>query len=195
MEIYKIQISQVVSKYIGETEKNLRAVIAQAKRSSSILLFDECDALFGKRSEVKDAHDRNANIEVAYLLQEMEDYDGMCILATNLIQNIDAAFMRRISFVVHFPFPDADMRRLIFKSMLPAKAPVEQDIDWEFLAKKVELSGGSIKNIVIHAAFDAAAKCKAIGMRELMRAAVDEMRKNGMIVVREDIKEYADMVF
>ena len=110
MEIYKINISQIVSKYIGETEKNLQAVFTEARNSNCILFFDECDAIFGKRSDVKDAHDRNANVEVAYLLQQIEDYDGVCVLATNLVQNIDAAFVRRITYVVHFPFPEPPQR-------------------------------------------------------------------------------------
>ena len=119
MEMYKINISQIVSKYIGETEKNLQAVFTEAKRSNCVLFFDECDALFGKRSEVKDAHDRNANVEVAYLLQQIEEYDGVCILATNLIGNIDEAFMRRITYVVRFPFPDAAMREEIYRGASP----------------------------------------------------------------------------
>ena len=113
MEMYKINISQIVSKYIGETEKNLQAVFAEARHANCILFFDECDALFGKRGEVKDSNDRSANVEVAYLLQQIEEYDGVCILATNLIGNIDDAFMRRITYVVHFPFPDAAMKKLI----------------------------------------------------------------------------------
>jgi len=194
MELYKINISQVVSKYIGETEKNLQAVFNEAKNVGCILFFDECDALFGKRSEVKDAHDRNANVEVAYLLQQIEEFDGVCILATNLIGNIDEAFMRRITYVVHFPFPDARMREEIYLHMLPAEAPVSEDIDWGFIAGRFELSGGHIKNIVLAAAFMAAAEDTEIEMRHLLRAAVGELRKNGIVVVREDLREYADML-
>ena len=124
MKMYKINISQIVSKYIGETEKNLQAVFAEAKNSNCILFFDECDALFGKRSEVKDSHDRNANVEVAYLLQQIEEYDGVCILATNLIGNIDEAFMRRITYVVNFPFPDRRMREDIDRRMMPSATPL-----------------------------------------------------------------------
>ena len=194
MEMYKINISQIVSKYIGETEKNLQAVFAEARNSNCILFFDECDALFGKRSEVKDSHDRNANVEVAYLLQQIEEYDGVCILATNLIGNIDEAFMRRITYVVHFPFPDRRMREEIYRHMMPEAAPLSDDIDWGFLAEKFELSGGHIKNIVLTAAFMAAGENSPISMRHLLRAAVGELKKNEIVVVREELREYADLL-
>lgn len=194
MELYKINISQIVSKYIGETEKNLQAVFNEAKRSNCILFFDECDAIFGKRSEVKDAHDRNANVEVAYLLQQIEEYDGVCIMATNLIGNIDGAFMRRITYVVRFPFPDAAMREDIYRRLIPERAPVDPDIDWSFLAEKFELSGGHIKNIVLWAAFLAAQEERPIGMAHLVRAAVGELKKNEIVVVREELREYADLL-
>lgn len=194
MELYKINISQIVSKYIGETEKNLQAVFTEAKRSNCVLFFDECDAIFGKRSEVKDAHDRNANVEVAYLLQQIEEHDGVCIMATNLIGNIDAAFMRRITYVAHFPFPDAKMREEIYRRTIPAKAPLSDDIDWAFLAEKFQLSGGHIKNIVLSAAFLAALEGEPIGMAHLLRAAVGELKKNEIVVVREELREYADLL-
>ena len=194
MELYKINLSQIVSKYIGETEKNLRALFSEAKNASCILFFDECDALFGKRSEVKDAHDRNANVEVAYLLQQIEEYDGVCILATNLMGNIDAAFMRRITYVVHFPFPEPPAREAIYRGLLPAGAPVSEDIDWRFLAEKFELSGGHIKNIVLSAAFMAAGEGTPIAMRHLLNAAVTELKKNEIVVVREQLREYADLL-
>ncbi|WP_144064108.1 ATP-binding protein [Faecalibacterium sp. An58] len=194
MELYKINLSQIVSKYIGETEKNLRAVFQEARHAGCILFFDECDALFGKRSEVKDAHDRNANVEVAYLLQQLEEHDGVCILATNLLGNIDAAFMRRITYVVRFPFPEPPMREAIYRRMLPPAAPVADDIDWAFLAEKFRLSGGHIKNIVLAAAFLAAGSGQPISMRHLLRAAVDELKKNDIVVVREELKEYADLL-
>ncbi|MBE7002743.1 MAG: ATP-binding protein [Ruminococcaceae bacterium] len=194
MELYKINLSQIVSKYIGETEKNLRALFTEAKNASCILFFDECDALFGKRSEVKDSHDRNANVEVAYLLQQIEEYDGVCILATNLMGNIDAAFMRRITYVVYFPFPEPPAREAIYRGMLPADAPVSEDIDWQFLAEKFELSGGHIKNIVLSAAFMAAGEGAPISMRHLLRAAVTELKKNEIVVVREQLREYADLL-
>ena len=194
MEMYKINISQIVSKYIGETEKNLHAVFTEARKSNCVLFFDECDAIFGKRSEVKDAHDRNANVEVAYLLQQIEEYDGVCIMATNLIGNIDEAFMRRITYVVRFPFPDAAAREEIYRRTLPEGAPLSDDIDWAFLAEKFELSGGHIKNIVLSAAFLAAQEGAPIGMSHLLRSAVGELKKNEIVVVREELREYADLL-
>ncbi len=195
MEMYKIQISQVMSKYIGETEKNLEALFKEARRSSCILFFDECDALFGKRSEVKDSHDRYANVETAYLLQQMEEFDGITILATNLQQNLDAAFMRRIGFVVHFPLPNADYRAMLYKKLLPKSAPLSDDINFDFLAERFDVSGGSIKNITTNAAFLAAREQKPIDMRHLLRAAVNELKKNEIVVVRSDLREYAELVF
>jgi len=195
MEMYKIQLSQVVSKYIGETEKNLRQVFEEAKNSNCILFFDETDALFGKRSEVKDSHDRHANIETAYLLQQMEEYDGVIIMATNLLQNIDAAFMRRINFVISFPFPDVATRKQLWEKMLSAGAPVSDDVNLDFMAEQFKIAGGNIKNIVIHAAFLAAAQNSPISMIHLLKSAVNEQRKNNIIVVKEDLKEYADLVF
>jgi len=194
MEMYKINISQIVSKYIGETEKNLQAVFTEAKKANCILFFDECDALFGKRSEVKDAHDRNANVEVAYLLQQIEEHDGVCVLATNLLQNIDEAFMRRITYVVRFPFPDAQARKEIYLRTIPKQTPMDDDIDWDFIAEKFELSGGHIKNIVLSAAFSAAAEDQPINMRHMLNAAVGEMKKNDIVVVREELREYADLL-
>lgn len=194
MQLFKVQLSQVISKYIGETEKNLRRVFEEAKNANCVLFFDETDALFGKRSEVKDSHDRHANIETAYLLQQMEEYDGVVLMATNLLQNIDEAFMRRISFVVQFPFPDAPTRKLLWKKMLDAKAPLG-DIDWDFLAENFRMAGGNIKNCIIHAAFLAAAEGVPIGMRQLLTGIVNEQRKNNTVVLREDLKQYADLVF
>jgi len=193
--MYKIQLSQVVSKYIGETEKNLRLVFEEARSANCILFFDETDALFGKRSEVKDAHDRHANIETAFLLQQMEEYDGVVIMATNLLQNIDAAFMRRISFVIGFPFPDAPTRRLLWEKMLEGEVPVASDVDFAFLANQFRLAGGNIKNIVLHAAFQAAAAKSPITMKHLLASTVNEQRKNSILVAREDLREYADLVF
>jgi hypothetical protein len=195
MEMYKIQLSQIVSKYIGETEKNLRQVFEEAKNSNCILFFDETDALFGKRSEVKDSHDRHANIETAYLLQQMEEYDGVIVMATNLLQNIDAAFMRRINFVISFPFPDVATRRQLWEKMLSTGAPVSDDINLDFMAEQFKIAGGNIKNIVIHAAFLAAEQNSPISMSHLLKSAVNEQRKNNIIIVKEDLKEYADLVF
>lgn len=195
MRMYKIQISQIVSKYIGETEKNLRQVFTEARQANCILFFDEMDALFGKRSEVKDSHDRNANIETAYLLQQLEEYDGVVLMATNLLQNIDEAFMRRINFVVSFPFPDIPTRKRLWEKMLDTGAPVDENIDYEFLAENFKIAGGNIKNCAVHAAFLAAAEGVPISMKHLVSSVVTEQRKNNIVVVREDLKEYADLAF
>lgn len=195
MQMYKVQISQIVSKYIGETEKNLRRVFTEAKNANCILFFDEMDALFGKRSEVKDSHDRHANIETAYLLQQMEEYDGVVLMATNLLQNIDEAFMRRINFVIAFPFPDEATRKMLWMKMLDTDAPISEDVNFAFLADNFRMAGGNIKNCVIHAAFLAAAENVPINMRHLITSVVTEQRKNGAVVLKEDLKEYADIVF
>jgi len=195
MKLYKIQLSQIISKYIGETEKNLRKVFTEAKNANCVLFFDEMDALFGKRSEVKDSHDRHANVETAYLLQQMEEYDGVVLMATNLLQNIDEAFMRRISFVVSFPFPDVATRTLLWKKMFDANAPMSDDVDYDFLAEAFKIAGGNIKNCVVHAAFLAASEGAPISMRHILRSVVKEQRKNNIIVLKEDLREYADLVF
>src|SRR5262249_50703446 len=134
LDLYKIDLSGVVSKYIGETEKNLARIFDEAEATSAILFFDEADALFGKRSEVKDAHDRYANVETSFLLQRMEEYDGVTILATNLRRNIDEAFLRRLSFVVHFPFPEQAERLRIWQGVFPPATPRAADLDLEFMA-------------------------------------------------------------
>jgi AAA+ superfamily predicted ATPase len=181
LDMYKIDLSQIVSKYIGETEKNLHNIFKQAESSDAILFFDEADALFGKRSEVKDAHDRYANIEIAYLLQKMEEYDGIAILATNLRQNMDDAFVRRLRFIVEFPFPDEEYRRRIWEVTFPKEAPLAADVDFQRLAREIRLAGGNIKNIAVAAAFYAASDGGVIQMSQLMRAAHREHRKVGRI--------------
>ncbi len=190
LELYKIDLSQVMSKYIGETEKNLQAIFDEAESSNAILFFDEADALFGKRSEVKDARDRYANVEVAYLLQKVEEYSGVTILATNLMGNIDDAFMRRIQFVVEFPFPDAQYREKIWRIIFPEEAPLSEDVDYEFLADKLEISGGNIKNIAVAAAFYAAEQASPIGMNQIIRAARYEFKKMGKLFLKEEFGEY-----
>jgi SpoVK/Ycf46/Vps4 family AAA+-type ATPase len=191
MELYKIDLSQVVSKYIGETEKNLQLIFREAELSNAILFFDETDALFGKRSEVKDSHDRYANIETAFLLQKVEEYDGITIMATNFKQNIDDAFMRRITFVIEFPFPNAEYRQKIWKAMFPPEAPLAPDIDFQFIAEKFAIAGGNIKNIAVSAAFLAAEKSEPIGMGHIIRAARHELQKIGKILLKEDLGEYS----
>jgi SpoVK/Ycf46/Vps4 family AAA+-type ATPase len=171
----------VLSKYIGETEKNLAKIFAEAETGNAILFFDEADALFGKRTAVSDAHDRYANIETSYLLQRIEDYEGVVILATNLRQNMDEAFTRRLRFIVDFPFPEADSRKRIWRTLLPAQAPVADDVDLSWLARQLEVAGGSIKNIVLNAAFLAAADGGVIDRRHVLRGARREFEKIGKL--------------
>lgn len=179
LDLYRIDLSQVVSKYIGESEKNLDRIFTAAENSNSILFFDEADALFGKRSEVRDSHDRYANIEISYLLQKMEEYQGISVLATNLRQNLDDAFMRRVQAVVEFPFPDEDYRQRIWSSVFPCEAPLAEDVDFKLLAHEVHLAGGNIKNMALAAAFYAAGEGGAINMDHLIQAAHREHQKIG----------------
>ena len=175
LDLFIIDLSQVVSKYIGETEKNLRKVFDAAERGGALLLFDEADALFGKRSEVKDSHDRYANLEVSYLLMRMEAYRGLAILTTNMKKALDPAFMRRIRFVVDFPFPGVPERAEIWRRVLPAQAPMK-DIDPERLAQ-LTVAGGSIRNIALSAAFLAADEGDRLQMRHMLAAARTEYLK------------------
>jgi ATP-dependent 26S proteasome regulatory subunit len=175
LDLYRIDLSQVVSKYIGETEKNLRRIFDAADEGGAILLFDEADALFGKRSEVKDSHDRYANIEVSYLLQQMEAYHGLAILTTNMKNAIDPAFLRRIRFVVQFPFPDATQRREIWTRIFPSDTPTD-GLDVSRLAR-LGVAGGNIRNIALNAAFLAADADEPVRMRHLLRAARGEYAK------------------
>ncbi|HME35229.1 MAG TPA: ATP-binding protein [Candidatus Sulfotelmatobacter sp.] len=175
LDLYRIDLSQVVSKYIGETEKNLRAVFDVAENSGAILLFDEADALFGKRSEVKDSHDRYANIEVSYLLQRMEAYRGLAILTTNMRAALDAAFLRRIRFIVNFPFPDHGLRRRIWACIFPAQTPTA-GLDLDKLAR-LNLPGGNIRNVALNAAFLAADEGSPVRMEHLLTSAQHECGK------------------
>lgn len=175
LDLYRIDLAGVVSKYIGETEKNLKKVFDAAEQSGAILFFDEADALFGKRTEVKDSHDRYANIEVNYLLQRMEDYRGLAVLATNMKSLLDQAFLRRLRFLVDFPFPDATLRMRIWKKVFPEQAEVD-GLDSSCLAQ-LEIPGGNIKNIAINSAFLAAAEGRFIGMSHVMHAARREYSK------------------
>ncbi len=161
LDLYRIDLALTVSKYIGETEKNLRRLFDAAEASGAVLLFDEADALFGKRSEVKDSHDRYANIEVAYLLQRIESYRGLAILTTNLKSSLDNAFLRRLRFVVNFPFPDEAARAALWRRQFPRQAPLAADIDWRALAK-LHLTGGHIRAVALNAAFRAAAEGGAV---------------------------------
>jgi hypothetical protein len=191
LEIFRVDLATTVSKYIGETEKNLDRIFGAAEGSNAILFFDEADALFGKRSEVGDSHDRYANIEVAYLLQKMEGYPGAVILATNFRRNIDDAFVRRLDFVIDFPFPEKEDRIRIWEKVLPPEAPRGDDIDLEFLAEKFKLSGGAIRNCSLAAAFQAADdESGAISMRHLVRAVANEYGKQGRLTLEADFERF-----
>jgi hypothetical protein len=175
LDLYRIDLSQVVSKYIGQTEKNLRRVFDAAEDGAALLLFDEADALFGRRTEVKDSHDRYANIEVGYLLQRMEAYRGLAILTTNMKSALDPAFLRRLRFVAQFPFPGPTERARIWQRVFPAQTPLGS-LDVDRLAK-LNVTGGSIRNIALNAAFLAAEEGSAVEMRHLIKAAQGEFAK------------------
>jgi hypothetical protein len=177
--LYRVDLASVVSKYIGETERNLDAVFTAAEHTDAVLLFDEADALFGKRSEVQDARDRYANLEVAYLLQRMEDYDGLAVLATNLQHHLDQAFTRRLSFIVHFPFPDVPERERIWRTVWPVGLPHTPDLDFRSLAERYPLSGGHIRNVVVTAAHLAVAGGGVVDHETMLRAVEREYDKFG----------------
>ena len=186
MELYRVDLSRVVSKYIGETEKHLDALFAEARRSHAILLFDEADALFGKRSEVKDAHDRYANLEVAFLLQRMEANSGVTLLATNLRGNMDRAFVRRLQFAVDFPPPAASLRLQIWERVWPDRERLGADVDLEYMSRQFDFSGGHIRNIALRAAYLAAEEGDAIHMRHLVQGVRREFQKLGHVHVDDD---------
>jgi hypothetical protein len=180
LDVYRIDLSQIVSKYIGETEKNLAGVFDQAEHKNWILFFDEADALFGKRTSTKDAHDRYANQEVAYLLQRIEDFSGVIILATNLKGNLDKAFARRFQNMIYFPMPGPELRLRLWSDALNDQVPVANDVDLEFMAEEFELSGGGIINVVRYAALAAHRKGKGeIQRSDLVQGIRKEMRKEG----------------
>ncbi|MGK2915378.1 MAG: ATP-binding protein, partial [Porticoccaceae bacterium] len=189
LDLYRIDLSAVVSKYIGETEKNLRRVFDSAEDCGAILLFDEADALFGKRSEVKDSHDRYANIEVSYLLQRMEAYRGLAILTTNLKAALDTAFQRRLRFVVQFPFPDQVQREAIWRGMFPAATP-RHGLDFAKLAR-LHVAGGSIRNIALNAAFFAADAGEPVTMAHVLHAAHHEAGKRERPLTDAEIRGWA----
>jgi hypothetical protein len=193
LDLYAVDLATVVSKYIGETEKNLHQIFEAARSANAVLFFDEADAIFGKRSEVRDAHDRYANIEIAYLLQKMEEYQGVAILATNLRENLDDAFLRRLHFVVEFPMPDEADRARMWRKFMPPQAPVDA-IDYDFLARQFRLAGGNIKNIVVSAAYLASTNGGRIGMSHLIRATLREHRKTGRVLAPGDVGPYASLL-
>lgn len=191
MQLFRIDLAGVVSKYIGETEKNLRAIFEEADRADAVLFFDEADALFGKRSDVKDAHDRYANIEINYLLQRIEQFEGIAILATNMRAHLDEAFLRRIHITVDFPLPREAERLGLWDRSFPISAPLDQHIDWDFLANRFELTGGAIRNAALGAAFLAADAEGVIGMPEIVNALRTELVKAGKRVADGDFGPYA----
>jgi len=188
LDLYKIDLSMVVSKYIGETEKNLASIFNEAAHSNAILFFDEADALFGKRSEVRDAHDRYANIEVGFLLQKMEEYEGVVILATNFRKNMDDAFVRRMQSTVEFPFPSAEDRLRIWQGLWPSETPRSSDLNLDFMASQFEISGGHIRNIALAATFLAAEDQTPVCMKHLLAATRREYQKIGKLVMEGDFE-------
>jgi AAA+ superfamily predicted ATPase len=191
LDLYRIDLSTVVSKYIGETEKNLARIFTEAETSHAILFFDEADAMFGKRTEVRDSHDRYANLEVSYLLQRMEEYEGVVVLATNFRKNLDEAFVRRMQFTVDFPFPGERERLRIWEGVFPEALPREPGVQLEPLARRLELAGGNIRNVALAAAFLAADEGGLLGMRHLVRAARREYQKMGKVVSDREFDELA----
>ena len=193
LDLYKIDLSALVSKYIGETEKNLEKIFREGHTSNAILFFDEADSIFGKRSEVKDSHDRYANMEISYLLQRMEEYDGIVILATNLRKNMDEAFVRRMRGAIEFPMPEEVDRLEIWRRTFPVEAPLDPQADLAFLARAFKFSGGNIKNIVLEAAFLAAQAGTMITMTHLVHATRREHQKTGRLIAATDFGPYADL--
>ena len=189
LDLYPIDLAGVVSKWIGETQKNLDRIFRAADAADAVLFFDEADSLFGKRSEVRDSHDRYANIEISYLLQKMEEYDGLAILATNLRQNLDEAFLRRLAFTIIFPFPEEADRRRIWQVIWPAETPLAADVDLDMMARQFKLSGGQIKNIALAAAHLAAAEQKTVAMGHLRHATRREFQKLGKVLSEAELME------
>lgn len=186
LNLYRIDLSQLISKYVGETEKNISKVFEKARGINALLFFDEADSMFAKRLDVHDSMDRSANAQTAHLLQEIEDYDGITILATNLAMNIDDAFKRRIKFMVKFAFPEKEVRLQLWKSILPDKTPCEEEIDLEFFAEKFELSGSSIKEILTLAAFEAAAAQRRLTNKDVIEAIKRNYSKYGKTLTNEE---------
>jgi hypothetical protein len=191
LELFRIDLSGVVSKYIGDTEKNLSRIFAEAETSSAILFFDEADALFGRRSEVRDSHDRYANLEVSYLLQRMEEYEGVVVLATNFRKNMDEAFVRRMHFTVDFPFPSERERLRIWEAVWPDELPRDPAIALDQVARRLELAGGNIRNVALAAAFLAADGGGVVTAEHLVRAARREYQKMGKVVSEGELAALA----
>ena len=193
LPLYRIDLSQVVDKYIGETEKRLEEIFDAAEKNNTVLFFDEADSIFGKRSEVNEAKDKYANTEVSYILQRIEQYDGIVILATNYRKNIDEAFMRRIRYVVEFSLPDKELRKELWKTSFSKEIPTE-GLDFDYLAEQFELAGGAIKNIVLNASFLAASENRPIGMVDVLRSVRNENVKIGKVMLSKDFGLYEELM-
>jgi hypothetical protein len=194
LDAWRVDLASILSKWIGETPKHLRRIFDEAEASNAILFFDEADALFGKRSEVRDAHDKHANVDVAYLLQRVDSYEGIVILATNLDKNLDEAFARRMHHTIEFPQPDAGARQAIWEIVFPDDAPLAEDLDLGFLARQFELTGGNIRNIALAASFMAAEAGTEIGMGQLVLATARELEKEGRLPSRNEFREYYELI-
>lgn len=193
LPLYRIDLSQVVDKYIGETEKRLEEIFDAAEKNNTVLFFDEADSIFGKRSEVNEAKDKYANTEVSYILQRIEQYDGIVILATNYRKNIDEAFMRRIRYVVEFSLPDKELRKELWKTSFSKEIPTE-GLDFDYLAEQFELAGGAIKNIVLNASFLAASENRPVGMVDVLRSVRNENVKIGKVMLSKDFGLYEELM-
>ena len=198
LELYRVDISKVVDKYVGETEKSLSMIFREAKKCNVVLFFDECDTIFAKRADDGGSNQASANNKTALLLQEMEAYDGVCVLATNYKHNIDPAFFRRMKYIVEFQFPNVDTREMLWKTTVPKTTPLADDVDFRFIAEKFEFAGGNIKNCVLNAAFLAAEDPTAEGMvhmRHYLLAIKYEFVKVGKVFTRADFEPFADEIF
>ena len=199
LELYRVDISKVVDKYVGETEKSLSMIFREAKKCNVVLFFDECDTIFAKRSDDGGSNQASANNKTALLLQEMEAYDGVCVLATNYKHNIDPAFFRRMKYIVEFQFPNPDTREMLWTTTVPKTTPLAEDVDFRFIAEKFEFAGGNIKNCILNAAFLAAGDKNnedgLVHMRHYLQAIRYEFVKTGKVFTRADFEPYAEEVF
>lgn len=193
LPLFKVDLSKMMSKYIGETEKSLDEVFNIAEQNSAVLLFDETDALFGKRSEIKDSHDKYANVETSFLLQKMDEFDGIIVMTTNFKQNIDDAFVRRITYIIHFPAPDSACRLELWKSVFPGEAPLDRGVDLGFLAERFEMTGAMIRSAALSAAFAAAAADRSISMADIIPAVKKQFSKFGKNVAASEFGPYAEL--
>jgi SpoVK/Ycf46/Vps4 family AAA+-type ATPase len=194
LDLYTVDLATVIDKYVGETEKNLERIFSEAAGVNGVLLFDEADAIFGKRSDVKDAHDRYANVESAYLLQRMESFDGLAILATNLRANLDDAFTRRLDLVIDFPVPDPEQRLVLWERCLGPVLPRGKDLDLAFCAENFELAGGNIRSIAVTSAYLAADTGEPVTMPTLIHAIQREYQKLGRLTLASEFGPYLELL-